>query len=109
MSGEDKYDTPASERHRHLEKLKTSDLVKRGAFFNAVIAEVERAYRKHGDDPWGRHEFYAIAKEEFEEMWDTIKRDRPDPELLKELVSVAAMCLRYWETGDRYRGEFQHE
>jgi NTP pyrophosphatase (non-canonical NTP hydrolase) len=76
----------------------------RNEFLHAVHMEVEHAYAKHGRDPWGRHEFYAILKEEVDELWDAIKRDEPTEEVLKELVQVASMCLRYAETGDRYRG-----
>lgn len=72
-------------------------------FFAKVRGEVERAYAKHGRDQWGRHEFYAILKEEVDELWDAIKADEPQEQVLAELVQVAAMCLRYAETGDRYR------
>ena len=70
----------------------------------AVRAEVLHAYLKHGREPWSRHEFYAILLEEVEELWDAIKRDLPQEDVLKELTQVAAMCFRYAETGDRCRG-----
>lgn len=69
-----------------------------------ISAELDHAYKKHGRDPWGRHEFYAILKEEVDELWDDIKADAPTENVLKELAQVAAMCFRYAETGDRYRG-----
>ena len=72
-------------------------------FFIFVNDEVERAYAKHGKDSWGRHEFYGVIKEEVDEMWDDIKADAPQDQLTKEIIQVAAMCLRYLETGDRYR------
>lgn len=72
---------------------------------HAIRAELDHAYKKHGRDPWGRHEFYAILLEEVEELWDAIKKDASQEEVLKELTQVAAMCFRYCETGDRYRGE----
>ena len=77
----------------------------RSQFWLAVCAEIDHAYVKHGREPWGRHEFYAIMREEVDEVWDEIKGDTPSADLLKEVVQVAAMCLRYAETGDRYRGE----
>ena len=40
----------------------------REEFISAVLNEVDRAYRKHGKEPWGRHEFYGIITEEFREM-----------------------------------------
>jgi hypothetical protein len=72
---------------------------------DVLDVELQRAYLKHGRLPWGRHEFYAILKEEVDELWDAIKRDEPDMNVVAEAMEVAAMCFRYIETGDRYRGE----
>jgi hypothetical protein len=69
--------------------------MERQEFFKLVEEEVERAYRKHGRDKWGRHEYYAIMKEEIDEVWDSIKADQPIDELIKEIIQVAAMCVRY--------------
>lgn len=82
----------------------TQPLEPREQFWLAVWNEVDHAYAKHGREPWGRHEFYAIMLEEVDEVWDEIKADTPTRDVLKEVVQVAAMCLRYAETGDRYRG-----
>jgi len=65
---------------------------------------LEKAYEKHGDAPWSRHEFYGILKEEFDEVWDAIKDDEPIENLMKEILQVAGVCMRYLETGDRYKG-----
>lgn len=75
----------------------------RGTLAMRIFDELDRAYKKHGAEPWGRHEFYAILKEEVDELWDDIKADAPQENVIKELVQVAAMCFRYFETGDRYR------
>lgn len=75
----------------------------RADFMARIVSEADRAYRKHGDLQWGRHEFYGVIKEEFDEMWDDIKSDAPQEQLEKELIQVAAVCLRYYETRDRYR------
>lgn len=73
-------------------------------FFHKLIdAELDHAYKKHGRQQWGRHEFYAILKEEVDELWDAIKTDEPQENVVRELTQIAAMCLRYAETGDRYR------
>lgn len=69
-----------------------------------MISELCHAYSKHGSDPWSRHEFYAVLAEEVDELWDAIKKDEPIENVLKEAMQVAAMCLRYAETPDRYRG-----
>lgn len=74
-------------------------------FQDAVAAELKHAYDKHGRNPWGRHEFYGVLKEEVDEIWDAIKQDLPMSEVLKEIAQVAAMCQRYAETGDRYAGK----
>jgi len=77
----------------------------REQFLKAMVYELDRAYQKHGSDPWGRHEFYGVLKEEVDEIWDAIKRDEPVENLLKEVMQAAAVCLRYAETTDRYMGQ----
>lgn len=76
----------------------------RRALFDALSPELKRAYEKHGDDPWGRHEFYGILTEEYDELWDAIKADAPMTDVYDEMLQVIAVCFRYFETGDRYRG-----
>ena len=78
-------------------------VVRRRAIVEAISKELERAYSKHGRDQWGRHEFYAILKEEVDELWDAIKADHPQGQVVMEAIQVAAMCFRYLETRDRYR------
>lgn len=69
-----------------------------------IAAELDHAYAKHGADPWGRHEFYGILKEEFQELERAIFTDESQERVMAELTQVAAMCFRYFETPDRYRG-----
>jgi hypothetical protein len=69
-----------------------------------VYDELDRAYAKHGAEPWSRHEFFAILKEEVDELWDDIKADREYGKIEAEMVQVAAMCFRYFETGNRWSG-----
>lgn len=68
----------------------------------AICGEVERAYKKHGRSRWGRHEFYAILKEEIDELWDCVKKDSPEDDLKSEAIQVAAVIVRFLETGNRY-------
>lgn len=75
-----------------------------GLILDLIGRELDRAYEKHGTEAWGRHEFYAILQEEVDEVWDSIKADRPLDELAKEAIQVAAMVVRYLETNDRYQG-----
>lgn len=70
-----------------------------------ILDELDHAYAKHGSLPWGRHEFYGILKEEVDEMWSDIKSDAPIENVLKEARQVAAVCIRYMQTGDRYWGD----
>lgn len=73
-------------------------------FQTKVQTELAKAYAKHGRELWSRHEFFAILKEEVDEVWDAIKADDPIEKVLKEVLQVACVCQRYAETGDRYRG-----
>lgn len=79
-------------------------LTARTRFLRAMMEEIDRAYAKHGTEPWTRHEFYGILIEEVEELFDAIKGDLPTEKLLEEMIQVAAMCLRYAETPDRHTG-----
>lgn len=87
------------------EAATTEPLTPRDIIFAAIDAELRRAYAKHGREPWGRHEFYGVIAEEFSEMWDAIRADAHDTDFLAEVVEVAAMCVRYLESGDRNRGD----
>lgn len=75
----------------------------RRELLSRISKELDHAYDKHGRQQWGRHEFYAILKEEVDELWDAIKRDDPQPYVIQEAIQIAAMVFRYYETGDRYR------
>ena len=93
------------EASEHEQKLITRR-ARRNAVIGAVEHELEKAYAKHGDDPWGRHEAYAIALEELDEAWEAIKGDEPIDHLRHELAQLAAVCIRYLEQPrDRYEPE----
>lgn len=68
---------------------------------HAVICELDRAYAKHGRTKWGRHEFYAILKEEVDELWDAIKSDAEHAHVEREAIQIATMVFRHLETGER--------
>lgn len=90
--------------HQAIGDAMTPSSIARKYFLGAIAAELDRAYEKHGEEPWSRHEFYAILKEEVDELWDAIKHDGDTQSVLREAIQVAAMVLRYCETGDRLRG-----
>lgn len=79
-------------------KRRRSRAQRRLKLFELIRHELDRAYATHGEEPWGRHEFYAILLEEVEELWEAIKGDEPAARVVEELVQVAAMCFRYYET-----------
>lgn len=79
-----------------------SQALPRGRVMALIAGELDNAYAKHGCEPWGRHEFYAILLEEVDELWAEIKRDGPSDALVSEVVQIAAMCFRYCESGNRY-------
>ena len=79
----------------------------RNLLIHMVNEELQRAYAKHGSEQWSRHEFYGVIREEFDELWDDIKNDRPSDVLEKELVQIIAMAIRFWETGNKNKDSGQ--
>ncbi len=59
----------------------------------AVIA----AREKYPQPFHSRHEGIAIMREEFEELWDSIKLDCDDEELKIEALHVAVTAVRFIE------------
>lgn len=74
----------------------------RDLIFAAISEALDHAYSKHGKQSWGRHELYGILAEEFDEVEEAIFEDQSAERLFEELVQVAAVCVRYLETGNRY-------
>ena len=92
---------------RGLAGREIPEVIERQELFSRIAAELDRAYAKHGTHQWGRHEFYGIIMEEVEEMFDDIKADAPEAQLEKEIIQVAAMAIRFLETGDKYRAKYE--
>ena len=60
-----------------------------------VIEEVFKAMKKHSSMK-SNHEGYAVILEELDELWDEIKKQHPNNELIrKEAIQVAAMAVRF--------------
>jgi NTP pyrophosphatase (non-canonical NTP hydrolase) len=74
-------------------------------FIDAIDRRLQQAYATHGCEPWGRHEFYGVLKEEVDELWDAIKADEPMEAVFDEMLDVAVVLVRYVECGDRYRDD----
>lgn len=67
------------------------------AFTDCVILELETARKFHPTNIHNPHEGYAIIMEEMDEFWDEVKRKPGDVDkdaMYKELIQVAAMCMR---------------
>lgn len=62
-----------------------------------VQEELGRAREKFGPMR-GPHEGYAVILEEFDELWDEVRRHEHNKALLRrEAIQVAAMALRFVE------------
>jgi len=67
-------------------------------FLALVAHELRRARQKHPQPLNSHHEAYAVVKEELEEAWAEVKQQLGNANLiLKEIVQVAAMCMRWAE------------
>lgn len=59
------------------------------------VKEFERATKIHGRFN-SAHEGYAVIKEEFDELWDEIKKNKRDEDHMKrEATQLVAMSLRF--------------
>ena len=64
---------------------------------NEILKEYKRAVSKHS--PFNScHEGWAVIKEEFDELWDEVKKRREvrsQDVMIKEAVQTGAMTLRF--------------
>ena len=63
-----------------------------------IIVEIEKSNKQHSPDFNSTHEWYGVLKEEVDELWDEIKKNKNCYELSftmeKEAIQVAAMALK---------------
>lgn len=78
------------------------NIVRRNYILQTVSNEIHRSYQLHGIPRWGRHEAFAIILEEVEEFKQAVFDDLPYDEVREELIQIAAMCVRYIETEDKF-------
>jgi hypothetical protein len=65
-------------------------------FYELVEAEAKRGLELHGPIT-SLHEGYAVILEEIDEIWDEVKKKKPDKEnLLKECVQAAAILKKLY-------------
>jgi NTP pyrophosphatase (non-canonical NTP hydrolase) len=70
-------------------------LIKLQSSFIEIKDEIEKAKEKYPKDFNSLHEAYAVILEEFQEMWDEIKKKNPDKENIREeAIQVGAMIGR---------------
>ena len=67
--------------------------------YSQAIKDIEDEFKKaiKEFDPFhNEHEGYAVLKEEVDELWDSIKRNKltTKEERMKEAIQVGAMALR---------------
>ena len=62
---------------------------------SAISMELLRARSIHPKAHNSPHESYGIIKEEFSEFFDEVRKKRHNkPNMKKELIQTAAMCIR---------------
>lgn len=67
-----------------------------GVIVKEIFFELERA-RKWGDTFASLHEAHGVMQEELEEIWEITRQRRGDRSplaLRKELIQLAAMCIK---------------
>lgn len=63
--------------------------------FSDILNELITAKKKFNDFH-SYHEGYAVIKEEYEELWDEIKKKKPEKEFLyEEAMQLATMAIRF--------------
>jgi len=64
-----------------------------------AAVELDRATALHGRGTGSAHEAHSVLREEFEELWDEVKKGGSTPrdfeKMRKEAIQVAAMGLRF--------------
>ena len=59
-----------------------------------LVSELDAAMRKHPSYPT-EHHAYAVIKEELEEFWDEVKKQKPSKRRMREeLLHVAVTAIR---------------
>lgn len=67
----------------------------RAAFFRLVDMELDRAIKKRGRGNWTRHELHNVLNWQLSEVWEAIRTNAPEKQLVDEVVRIAAVCLHY--------------
>ena len=68
------------------------------AITELVLSEVKRAKTLFPSDFVNQHEGYAVLLEEVDELWEEVKKNQKNYDLLaqrKEAIQVAAMAIRF--------------
>jgi len=61
---------------------------------DSIFEEMRSAYAKYGDYNT-MHELYAVLKEELDEFWDEVKKQKHNRErMIAELIQISAVAKR---------------
>lgn len=63
-------------------------------WIDEIRAELKSATKRFGKFN-STHEGYGVIKEEFDELWDEIKKNSSKDIMSKEAIQLAAMSLRF--------------
>lgn len=65
--------------------------------YSKILEIKNKAVKQHGDFN-SLHEGYAVILEEVDELWDEVKKKKPDVKNTKiECLQIAAMCIKLYE------------
>lgn len=66
--------------------------------FQDIINEIENSNKEHNPNLNSTHEWYGVLKEEVDELWDEIKKNKNCYEstfaMRKEAIQISAMAIK---------------
>ena len=70
---------------------------------SAMVEELERANKIHGTSFNSPHEGYAVMLEEMDELFDEIRKKRPDKDRMRDVaIQIGAMAIKFIQSLDNW-------